>query len=613
MTRLAKVPGLEESLTELGHGLAAGFGAARYSVVLVDGHTGGLRILAGRALPDTVARALFEEGREHVLERLDRTPGRPVRLLTDELRETSPGASGALWDQGVEAVLLFPVRGGGELVGAVVLEVCSTGPELKNAAGIGAAVARHPDVLSNLYGGATLAALTALDDTLLGAPCCGILAVDGEGRVAFRTGVFSGGEGSSGATDWRALTESQGLEGLGRHAEGETEWCGIRVPDAPTLDVSLVAAPAGRSGGARVFVARTREGEGEPRPTLRDHVRTVAEQLTDLTAANRELADVLVSSPAPGQATVARLVADVLVGARDAADHALELAGGVDGVQLNVVLRSLCERLTPVLEESGVRVLQFLRPELARIPGSAANVAEVFRILARVSRDSLPRPGHTMTFRTWEEEGFTYGSVSDDGPGYPEADLEALLDAGSGSEASASLARVRQIVSDHGGRLEVDSRPGVWTRFTVILPGAPELRQSPRVHRLPPAVQVRSDSSGGLQVLVVDDNAALRSVVKRFLERRGHTVVEAADAEEALALLEGREFDRVLVDLQMPGKDGKEFYCHLEGVAPRMRDRTIFMSGALTEEGSDPFIAGTGRPAVRKPFDLVDMARTVEA
>ena len=72
------------------------------------------------------------------------------------------------------------------------------------------------------------------------------------------------------------------------------------------------------------------------------------------------------------------------------------------------------------------------------------------------------------------------------------------------------------------------------------------------------------------------------------------------------------DLDGIIVDIRMPGKNGPEFYEDLLGVAPAMRDGTIFMTGGFLESSTEDFIEGTGRPSITKPFDLVAMARTVE-
>ncbi len=90
-------------------------------------------------------------------------------------------------------------------------------------------------------------------------------------------------------------------------------------------------------------------------------------------------------------------------------------------------------------------------------------------------------------------------------------------------------------------------------------------------------------------------------------------MTEACDGEEGLLLVKAREFDRLIVDMRMPRSDGSEFYKELEQVAPQMTDRTIFMTGGYLGSGDEEFIKETGRPSINKPFDLIEMAKTVES
>ena len=160
----------------------------------------------------------------------------------------------------------------------------------------------------------------------------------------------------------------------------------------------------------------------------------------------------------------------------------------------------------------------------------------------------------------------------------------------------------------------LERRPKVWNRITFML--HQERRRSRRepAHTPPPEqAQIETGAPEGLSVLVVDDNAALRSVLRRYLERRGHSVTEATDGVEGLELVRSRAFDRLIVDIQMPLKDGPEFYEELDTVDPTLQARTIFVTGGFLTESVERFIRESGRPAVKKPFDLSEMARTVEA
>ena len=173
------------------------------------------------------------------------------------------------------------------------------------------------------------------------------------------------------------------------------------------------------------------------------------------------------------------------------------------------------------------------------------------------------------------------------------------------------LSQVRGVIEGMGGRFQMESRPRLWNRCTLMLPVG---KREERAASVPAGeTRVRRDAEGGLEVLVVDDNPALRSVLKRYLERRGHVVTEAVDGNHALDIVSAQEFDRLIVDVQMPGKSGPEFYVSLEGVAPRLRGRTFFMTGGALQEAAERFLEESGRPWIPKPFDLTQLARTLEA
>jgi CheY-like chemotaxis protein len=217
-----------------------------------------------------------------------------------------------------------------------------------------------------------------------------------------------------------------------------------------------------------------------------------------------------------------------------------------------------------------------------------------------------------MTVRTWADDDWVFTAVSDDGDG-GEASRplsgQPLFATPSGLR-QVELDQVRRSVEALGGRLLFESRPGVWTRATLVLRRERRRAHRRRSDRAAPAPTVCRH--GGLCVLVVDDNAALRSVLRRYLERRGHSVAEACDGVEGLDLLRGRTFDRVIVDVQMPRKDGTEFFEELRRLDPTLQARTIFITGGFLSDAAERVIRESGRPSVRKPFDLAEMAATIE-
>ncbi|MBN8482659.1 MAG: response regulator [Xanthomonadales bacterium] len=165
-------------------------------------------------------------------------------------------------------------------------------------------------------------------------------------------------------------------------------------------------------------------------------------------------------------------------------------------------------------------------------------------------------------------------AVADTGPGMSADFLERLFgrfeqSAGTRQRHGGSglgLAIARELVDLMGGNIAVDSVPGRGSRFVVELPLA-EVGPDRLVAEARPHVDVTSRD--GLDVLVVEDDASVASVLVELLELLGHRARSAADALAALAELEHATVDVALVDFDLPGIDGLA----LAGLL-RQRERT---------------------------------------
>lgn len=114
-------------------------------------------------------------------------------------------------------------------------------------------------------------------------------------------------------------------------------------------------------------------------------------------------------------------------------------------------------------------------------------------------------------------------------------------------------------------------------------------------------------------ILVVDDEMAIRTVVRRALARDGWEVVEAVDGPTALALL--REHERkwaaILLDISLPGLSGEQLFRTMQEERPDLVERMAFTSGAAGEE-----VEAMHRPVLHKPFEIAtlrELARTLAA
>jgi len=115
----------------------------------------------------------------------------------------------------------------------------------------------------------------------------------------------------------------------------------------------------------------------------------------------------------------------------------------------------------------------------------------------------------------------------------------------------------------------------------------------------------------GCKVLLVEDEAPVRAFASRALELRGHSVLEAPDAEAALALLEdpALEIDLFVTDVVMPGKDGPTWV--REALQRRPDVKVIFVSG-YSHGDLDEIIHGIPNAVfLPKPFSLAELTQTV--
>jgi CheY-like chemotaxis protein len=115
------------------------------------------------------------------------------------------------------------------------------------------------------------------------------------------------------------------------------------------------------------------------------------------------------------------------------------------------------------------------------------------------------------------------------------------------------------------------------------------------------------------QVLVVDDNPALRLVARAMLQYAGHEVAEAGSGAEALDALRGRRADVVLWDLSLPGADALQTIGDLRALQPGLKD--VAMSGVAPGGGVDALgqaRASGAAEILHKPFDLAAVTAAVE-
>jgi hypothetical protein len=233
--------------------------------------------------------------------------------------------------------------------------------------------------------------------------------------------------------------------------------------------------------------------------------------------------------------------------------------------------------------------------------------------LAVNARDAMPGGG-VLEIRTQYLDGGAGPrarlTVSDTGVGMDPATAARVFEPFFSTKAPGSgnglgLATVYGIVTAHGGTVEVRTQPGRGTSFIVDLPSVADVAPDED----DPGDRIPLPPIGGSEtILIIDDEAQVRRVAARALERCGYRVLQAGDRATALAVAtaEPGRIDLALSDVVMPDVRGPVLVRQLRPIHPEMR--TLYMTGYAAESGRAPNVSDLDGPVIAKPFTLGDLA-----
>ncbi len=282
-------------------------------------------------------------------------------------------------------------------------------------------------------------------------------------------------------------------------------------------------------------------------------------------------------------------------------------------LDLNDVVRDLPDLLGSALS-SNAQLEMSLSESLPHIDADLAQVQQVVLNLLMNASDALQGNSGRITVRTGlcdlSEKDlkafiardslkcglYVYLDVEDTGVGMDENTMKLMFEpffstktSGGGLGLSAALG----IASSHNAGFKVRSELGHGTQTRIVFPA-----RERRLGQWPVGNSSKNISS---TILVVDDEAMIRTVASEMLEQLGLNVVTAANGEDALARLQSQEdIDTVLLDLTMPGMDGRAVALAIQNL--QIDVPIVLMSGYDKSEATAEF--PNVRSFLQKPFML---------
>lgn len=304
---------------------------------------------------------------------------------------------------------------------------------------------------------------------------------------------------------------------------------------------------------------------------------------------------------------MARIVSDLRLSAR----YTQEPNNPKGPVDLNSVVNHVLKLQAYRLQTGNIRIQTNLATNLPAVYGDTSQLEQILLNLvinAEQAMQIAPKQHDRLLICTFKNDEGVMLEVHDTGVGIDPEHLEQLFDPffttkAPGEGTGLGLALVHSLVQEHGGSIHVESKVGVGTSFRVQLQVASGLSLfSPlNEERFVPL---------GQDILLVDDEAAIREVLARYLRGRGHAVTTASDGQEALHLLALHSYSCIISDLRMPGMDGEQLFKQLRKTANRAR--LVLLTGDSTSKASARLQANERIEVLFKPISPLEIARAIE-
>lgn len=303
----------------------------------------------------------------------------------------------------------------------------------------------------------------------------------------------------------------------------------------------------------------------------------------------------------------------------------------VESVQVNYVIKELIDMLHQTFPKT-IRFCVDLDKSLPIISIDSGQLNQVLMNLCVNARDAILEASQTgkmqsiISIRTATVSGtdlqrrlalasageYVSISVSDAGTGMDEKTKQRIFEPffttkEQGKGTGLGLAVVYGVVQSHGGLIDLESELGKGATFTLYFPVPKDVSAGPKTE----TEEVEEALGGSETILVVEDEEALRMLMKNLLQAKGYAVIMASDGLESVETFEKNKerISLVISDHGLPGMNGADAVKRM--IAAKSGLKCIVASGYIEpNEKSQLFKSGV-KEFIQKPYDPIEVVRKV--
>lgn len=312
----------------------------------------------------------------------------------------------------------------------------------------------------------------------------------------------------------------------------------------------------------------------------------------------------------------------------DLVKQLLAFAGGIRGerqpVDLSKVIQETRELMIHTLPKS-IQIEMHVDPECPHVLGDPTEISQILMNLCINARDAMSNGGTLRMEATPAQLNenaaqlnpgarpglYTLIQIADTGTGMAPEILDRIFDPffttkDVGKGTGLGLATVQGIVKSYGGFISVYSEPGRGTTFSIYLPATAQ-----EFFAQHGTTSKETRSGAGQTVLIVDDEVTILKTAEAALRSCGYDVLTAPDGLAAIDIVTQfrTRIAAVLLDMMMPGLDGKQTLIRLQQVEPRLP--VIACSGLRTSQREAEVMQLGARMFLSKPYSADQLAQAL--